>query len=364
MRRLPAALLLIGFALLAGCSGSDLDRRYLDTALDEPLEMPPDLSKAENPSSFDLPQVFAGDGTTAAGTVPVLASLESVRLGGSPGVYWLDADIPATDLYQHVKNFWASEGYRLVIDEPIIGIMQTEWIYREIGRESPADSWWESLFATDDLSAVQDQYRTRIERAASGGGSRVYLVHRGTEYVDEIEIGDNNTDDGEDREWSVRRSDPELEIEMLSRLMVYLGLQQAAIDEQVSDVSLFKPRARLERDLEEESPFLILFDSYHIAWNRVYNVLQRMNYDIELAEFDSGLLNEGVFRVNVDVVKDVDRGFFSFGASDEREQIQFNLVLTEESHIQTRMILEDEGGNFDTSVAGGEFVEMLFEELK
>ena len=363
MRCFPAALLLTGFFLLAACSNSELDRRYLDTALDEPLELPPDLSRAETASAFDLPQAFAGDDPSRRDEVPVLARVDSLQLGGSPGVYWLDTGIPAADLYQHVKNFWAAEGYRLVVDEPAIGILQTEWIYKEIGRESPADSWWENLFSTDDLSAIQDQFRTRVERSADGSGSRVYMVHRGTEYVDEVVLGDSNDLEGAN-EWQVRRSDPELEIEMLSRLMIYLGVQQSEIDSQVADVSLFKPRAKLEVDLEEQSQFLILFDSYQIAWNRVFNVLQRMNYEIKVADFDSGLLNEGVFIINVDVVKDVERGFFSFGDSEDREQREFTLVLTEESHIQTRLILEDEGGNFDTSAAGSEFAELLFEELR
>ena len=365
MRSGLTALLLTGLALLTACSSSDLDRRYLDTALDEPLELPPDLERAESGSVFDLPQVFAGDDPNNRDQVPVLARVESLKLAGSPGVYWLESDIPVSDLYQHIKNFWASEGYRLVIDEPAIGVMQTEWIYREIGREQAAESWWESLFETDDLSAVQDQYRTRLERDPSGIGSRVYLVHRGTEYVDEIQVGTRDDDDSSDNEWTVRRSDPELEIEMLSRLMIYLGLQQTAIDNQLTDVSLFKPRARLEVDVEEQSPFIILFDAYQIAWNRVYNVLQRMNLEIDVAEFQSGLTGEGVFVVKMGVVEEAeDEGFFSFLSSDESSQREFTVVLSEESHIQTRLIIEDEGGNFDTSEAGGELVNQLFQELK
>jgi outer membrane protein assembly factor BamC len=356
--------LLIWAVLLSACASSNLDRRYLDATLDQPLELPPDLSQQDTRSNFDLPEAFSGDDPNERGKVPVLAQVESLRLQGSSGFYWLEVDASVGDLYQHIKNFWASEGYGLVVDEPIIGTMQTEWIYKEEGRDQSEQSWWETLFSSKDLSASQDQFRTRIERDESSQLSRVYITHRGTEYVHEISVGNRDVDTGSKNEWQFRQPEPELEVEMLSRLMIYLGLQQQAVDEQVARVKLFKPRASLQLDAEEQSPFILIKDSYQIAWNRVYHVLQRMNFEIKTASFQSGFSGEGVIIVEVDVVKDVDKGFFAFSAADERETRQFTLVLSEESASVTRLVIEDEGGNFDTSVAGGEFVSLLYENIK
>jgi len=69
-------LLLVALALLAAC-GDGLDRRYLDVSLNQPLELPPDLSEFESESSFDLPDTIASDGQTDAGKVPVLAKVDS-----------------------------------------------------------------------------------------------------------------------------------------------------------------------------------------------------------------------------------------------------------------------------------------------
>ena len=355
-------LLLIMAALLTACE-SGLDRRYLDVSLNQPLELPPDLSPQDSQSNFDLPQVFSGDDPSQRDKVPVLAQVDTLQLQGSSDVYWLSVEAPVEDLYQKVKDFWAAEGYGLVIDEPVIGIMQTEWIYKEEGGDQKSDSWWDKLFATKDLSASQDQFRTRIERDPAGK-NRIYIVHRGTEYVHEFRVGDRAADESRDNEWQFRRSEPELEVEMLSRLMIYLGLQQDAVDAQVERVKLFKPRASMRVDAEEKSPFLILFDPYHIAWNRIYLMLQRMNFEIEVAEFKSGLSQEGVITVKADVVKDVDEGFFLFGADEERETRKFTLVLSEETHELTRLILEDQKGNFDTTPEGAEFISLLYEELK
>jgi outer membrane protein assembly factor BamC len=357
-------LLLAALALLAACE-SGLDRRYLDVSLGQPLELPPDLSEFESESSFDLPASFQGDGQAEAGKVPVLAKVDSVQLQGGPDLYWLSVDESVEGLYQHVKNFWASEGYGLLVDEPVIGIMETEWIYTEEGADHKSDSWWKRLFDSEDLSATQDQFRTRLERNPSGQGSRVYMAHRGTEYVHEFRVGETDTEGEDDaNEWQYRQSDPELEVEMLSRLMIYLGLQQAAVEGQLERVSLYSPRASMQVDDEEKSPYLILKNPYHIAWNRVYHVVEQMNLEINFVEFKSGLSGEGVISVKSKVVevKD-DGGFFSFGS--EKDKIRdFVLVLSEETHELTRVIIEDDKGQFDTTPEGAQFITLLYEQLK
>ena len=140
MKHSRFALLLV-VALLVACE-TGLDRRYLDTTLGQPLELPPDLSSAENKSSFSLPESIKGEDPTVRGKVPVLAKVDSVRLDGRGDLYWLSVDEPAESLYQKIKNFWAFEGYGLVVDEPVIGIMQTEWVYKEEGANTRDIPWW------------------------------------------------------------------------------------------------------------------------------------------------------------------------------------------------------------------------------
>jgi len=357
------SLLLLLLAALAVACNPGLDRRYLDTEMNKPLDMPPDLSQPESQSSFDLPAAFSGEGTPGSGGIPVLPGIESLQLQGTTGFYWLSADVPVDELYRQAKNFWAAEGYSLVMDEPAIGIMQTEWIYTEQGAERRSDSWWKNLFATEDLSATQDQFRTRIERGETGS-NRIYITHRGTEYVHNIRVGNRADEGSAPNDWQYRRSDPQLEVEMLSRLMIYLGLQQDAIDAQLAKAKLFKPRASLQLDADEKSPFLLINDPYPIAWNRLRHAFEVLNFEIIVAEYKE-LAGEGVYIVKARVVEgEADTGLFSFGASEEVMTRRFTLVLTEESHDSTRLIIEDQKGNFDTTPAGAEFVSLLFEQIK
>ena len=368
MRSLYTLALLASALLIIGCNtGPDL--RYLDASVGDDLELPPDLIRSETESKFELPEVFSGEDESARDQIPVLANVESLRLEGTENFYWLSVEEPVDNLYQLVKNFWASEGYRLTVDEPVIGIMQTEWVVKEVGSSEKKGSWLERLFASDDLSAVQDQYKTRIARDEQDR-SRIYIAHRGTEYKYVLDTAQESrtvvgSEGDDDAEWQFRKPDPELEIEMLSRLMIYLGLQQAEVDQQRESVKLFKPRAYMRLDSDENSPFLIIRDAYHIAWNRVYHSLERLNFEVETAQFKTGFLGEGIFTVTIEIKESQkEAGLFSLVSATETDQRKILLILSEETHELTRVNIEDSKGEFDTSPEGAEFLGLLYQDLK
>jgi outer membrane protein assembly factor BamC len=366
LRRLRFTPLLIIILALIACETSNTGQRYLDVSLGQPLEVPPDLARFDTESSFDLPAGFSGDEQTERGKVPVLAKVDTLKLQGSGDFYWLSVDEPVTNLYQQVKNFWALEGYGLVVDEPVIGIMQTEWIYKEEGGQKKDPSWWQRILERDNYAASQDQFKTRIERDPTGQSSnRIYIAHRGTEIMPEIRVGSLKTEAVDTSEWHFRRSEPELEIEMLSRLMIFLGLKKADVDMQLSQTGLFKPRAFLEFSADENSPYLILKDPYQIAWNRVQHLLQRMNFEIVDTNFKGQLSGKGFIAVNAEILESVkSKGFFSFGDSDKRISRRFKLILSAETNELTRVTLEDPEGDLDTSPEGEEFLKLLFEQIK
>jgi len=367
MKRALIAAPLLFAALTVSCS-SGLDQRYLNASLEERLELPPDLVETAADSNFDLPNTITGDAEPQRGKIPVLARVDSLKLESSGNMYWLSVDQPVEDLYQAIKDFWLSEGIRLTVDEPAIGIMQTEWIYKEVGGEHKPDNWFLALFDSDDLSAIQDQFRTRIERGP-GNSNRIYIAHRGAEYKHVLGSGGESKGPTEgpaqDNEWHFRQPEPELEIEMLSRLMLYLGLQQADVDEQVAHARLYAPLAVMHLDSEKNSPYLIIKNPYQIAWNRVIHQLDRMNFEILSQEFKSGLSGEGVIFVKTLIRKEPDKnGFFGFLEGEETRERKLTLVLSEESHELTRVDIETADGDFDTSPEGTEFLSLLYRRIR
>ena len=350
--------------LVAACESVN-DYRYGDSSVGKSLELPPDLAGVQIESKFELPTAISGDDETAKDKIPVLAKVQSVQLEGSGDLYWLAVEEPVENLYQLVKNFWASEGYRLNVDEPVIGVMQTEWVYKSEGGEEESSSWFGKLFTSEDLAATQDQYKIRIERSETNNLNRIYIAHRGTEFKYVLGEGATKKDEINDSEWNFRQPEPELEIEMLARLMIFLGLQQSDVEQQRENLKLFKPRASLLVDADESSPYLIINDVYQIAWNRVFHQLERMNFEIIRSEFNSGFSNEGVIFVKAPTVEiESSGGFFSFQSQEKEGSMKFTLVFSEETNQSTRVILENEKGEADTSPAGSRLLNLLYQKIK
>jgi uncharacterized lipoprotein len=172
-------------------------------------------------------------------------------------------------------------------------------------------------------------------------------------------------DERSDNEWGFRPREPEFEIEMLSRLMIYLGLQDGEVEKQRANITLFKPRAFLDLDTDEGLPFLIINDVYQIAWNRVFHQLERMNFEITSFEFKSGFSGEGVIFIKAPTLAVTEGGgFFSFQSDEKEGEIELTLVFSEETNQTTRLILEDDKGQFDTSPEGNEFIKLLYQNIK
>ncbi len=368
MRTVLSILVTIALLTLAACGSSSPDLRYLDSRVLPPLEVPPDLTTVDTESepTFKLPAVFSGElnDPDARKKIPVLARVDSITLEGFADFYWLSLDAPVDQLYQLVKEFWASEGFTLAMDEPVIGIMETEWVFSKEGKEEEDQGFFARLLSSEDLSESQDQFRTRIARDSAEPGVRIYISHQGTEIIRKLST--RPTEQKSDAEWKFRLSETELEVEMLSRLMIYLGLQRAEMEQQLENVKLFAARASFYTDYVEEESYLLVQEGYSRTWNRTLHQLDRLNFEVVKATYQTGLSNDGVILVNtnVDIVVE-DKGFFSiFTAKSKTIKKQIVLVLSEETNETTRIGIETIGREVDNSAEGIEFLRLLYQYIK
>lgn len=373
MRSSLVSLLFVSAIVLAACGGPSADLEYLDSRAKPNLEIPPDLTLVKVDSGFELPAIFSGGATGSGNKIPVLASVESIRLKGRSDFYWLSIDEPAENLYQLVKDFWASEGFTLAMDEPVIGIMKTNWVFNEEGGKDEDKSFFAKLlFRENELSRSQDQFKTRIARDDGTTTSQIYISHRGTQKplrlfspqdnYDQVNLTDYEAGD----EWSFQAPDPELEVEMLSRLMLYLGLRQLEVDQQLANIKLFAPRASIQTDYAEDETYILVKDEITRTWNRTLHQLERLNFEVISADLSSGLTgNKGVMLVETDIEIEVDTsGFFSFSPDIEIVKMQVKLVLTEESNEITRISMETTTGDTENSPEGVEFLTLLYQYMK
>ena len=339
--------------------------KYLDSQTAANLAIPPDLTSVDLNDKFKIPSNISSSIDETVNKIPVLAKVEGIRLAGSEDFYWLEIDGKADNLYQTIKNFWASEGFALDIDEPVIGIMQTHWIYKKEGAVDRDQNFLTALFASEDLSATQDQFRTRIASDTDADVTRVYVAHRGTMYKHRLQT--KQTEDETSEEWRFRDPEPELEIEMLSRLMVYLGLQQAEVDAQVANAKLFAPRATIHTDNKENETYILVNSVKQRTWNRLLHELDRLDYEVVTATESAGFSGDGTITVKTHhEVEKKTGGFFSIFSGSETTMVkkQLTLVVSEESHDTTRVGIENEEGEVDDSAEANEFLTKLYNRLR
>ncbi len=237
--RLGVLVAMALLSLLAGCtstgdgifSGEKIDYRSA-AGKTQPLEVPPDLTQLARESRYQ-PQggVVSAAAAGGAGASPsaaaaaasapatvALASMGDLRVARDGQQRWLVVPQTPEALWPLVKAFWEQRGFTLAEENASAGVMETNW--SENRAKLPADAIRNvigRLFGNAYDTGERDRYRTRIERTATG--SEIYISHRGIE--------ENFTSERrESTAWRTRPADPQLEAELLSRLMVALGSKE------------------------------------------------------------------------------------------------------------------------------------------
>lgn len=296
---------------MTGCStteslfGSKVDYRTGATKT-APLEVPPDLTQLARDSRFQ-PQggvvsaaaaaaprtAGAGGGaTTATGTPAVaLQSSGDLRIDRQGQVRWLVVPGSTPDqLWPRVKAFWEQRGFELATEDAAVGVMETAWA--ENRAKLPDDVIRNALggvlgrlFDTGE----RDLFRTRLERTVNG--TEIFISHRGLieQYTNERK---------ENTVWRARPSDPQLEAEFLSRLMLALGGQdEVAPATQVAGASTSSVAAAAATQADARARILTTLPSaalevdepFDRAWRRVGLALDRGGFSVEDRDRAGGL---------------------------------------------------------------------------
>jgi outer membrane protein assembly factor BamC len=295
---LRIALAVVALVLAGGCSGlGDAGKADYKTANTlPPLDIPPDLSTPTRDGRYALPE-GAKSATTlsgyqagrvlqaAPGTSSVLPATKGMRVERDGKTRWLVTDEPPEKLWPLVREFWQETGFVLRLEQAELGIMETDWAENRatINRSWLANAMGgllRSAHGTDE----RDKYRTRLERTPTGG-TEVYVSHRGMEQV--YSDGGTRFDGPQNPTWQPRPADPELEVEMLRRLMVRLGTPEAKAKEMVATAQP-PQRAALKKGLDGNE-LLEVAEPFDRAWRRVGLALDRVGFTVEDRDRQKGV---------------------------------------------------------------------------
>ncbi len=368
--RAASPLLALSLALsLAGCSsfenlmsGDKVDYRggAQQTA---PLEVPPDLSQLAREGRYQ-PQTGVVSASTLrqpnapqqASAAPVVApnAVADMRIERQGNTRWLVTGMKPEALYPLIRSFWQERGFSLAVDNPEIGLMETDWaenrakipqdaLRRTLGRVI------ENLYSTPE----RDRFRTRIERTATG--SEVYISHRGMQEIYSSEMKDATV-------WQPRPSDPELEVEFLSRLMVKLGAKGETARTTVASAPAAPAKARVAT--VPATAAMEIDEGFERAWRQVGLALDRSGFTVEDRDRSAGIYF--VRYVDPKQVGKDEPNFFSrlFGGDKDNARPQRVRVLVKAAGAKTQVTVQSADGNPDNSLQARTIVGKLIDELK
>lgn len=366
---------LIGLVLaLTACGWTDdvvKDRgiEYKSSTSLPPLEIPPDLSRASVEERLAVPDAappggsatyseYASERTavqrvTQAGVLPGVEGFRVMRDGDQR---WLVAEGDPTAYWERVRAFWLENGFVLKVQNPTTGVMETDWA--ENRADIQAGLIRGLLGKVGDFvysTATRDMFRTRLERGAQGGTTEIFISHRGAE---EVAQGETTT------VWQPRPTDPGLEAEMLSRLMVFLGVKEEKARQLVAASAERPPRARLEKGGAGQVS-LVLEGGAEQAWRRTGLALDRVGFTVEDRDRSRGLY---FVRYKDPLAGEKGgEGFFSklkfWGDSAPQPNVEYVISLQPQA-TTTRVVVLDKAGGRDNSPTSERILTLLYDELK
>jgi outer membrane protein assembly factor BamC len=204
----------------------------------------------------------------------------------------------------------------------------------------------------------RDKFRTRIERGANDGSTEIYITHRGAYAV----LEDPSLRYTGRTVWQPRPADPNLEAEMLTRLMLRFGAKQEQAAAQMKNPKVLEPRASVAKEADG-TPVLVMKDDFERAWRRVGLSLDRLGFQVQDRD-----RSKGVYYVKYLTEEQAKKGALSklaFWESDSPtgKIADFRLLVAEAqpgSHVQ----VQSADGKPERSEVAGRIINVLLEDLK
>lgn len=369
---------------LVACSSVNVDEVLPDKAVEykrerqaeRNLEVPPDLTSERINDKMSVPDNFGGVSTSYSefvtdrqlrgGDSPqlagggVLPQINDIEVRRDGDVRWLFVGAPVDDVWQNVIDFWQDAGILMLEQDPTVGIMRTSWLENraEISRDFITDTIrraFDGLYET----GTRDQYRVRLERD-SENATEVYLTHFGMEE----QVIQDSSGDVENTVWVPRERDPELEAEMLRRMMVFMGAADERARVQLAARGERK-QARSQLINARDGVELRIDEQFSRAWRLVGLSLDRVGFAVEDRDRSAGIY---YVRYNDPSKQDADKGWLSKLAfwSDDKELDKVNRyqVKVVSEADQTVVSVADEKGQADKSPTALRILTLLKEQIR
>lgn len=363
--------------VLGGCSSLEIPSKKVDyksTTKLPPLDIPPDLARPGIDDRFVVPDA-APKGTatfsdyskdragkpaaSSVGSTAVLPNVDNVRIDRAGTQRWLVVPGTPEQLWPVVKEFWQETGFVVNMESPEAGVMETDWSENRAniprsGLSGMIGRVLDSMYST----AERDKFRTRLERGSQSGTTEIYISHRGMEEIYVTEYKDQ-------MRWQPRKPDPDLEAEMLRKLMVRFGVEEGRAKTQIAST---RPELQAKINRAVDGDRLALNDPFDRAWRRVGLALDRVGFTVEDRDRSKGVYFVRYIDPDADVKTTEDKGWFSKlkfwgGSSKPQSKEQYRILVQEAAAGAEVQVLDKDGGR-EKSDTASRILTLLFDQLK
>ena len=322
------------------------DEDYSSGQID--LIIPPNLSQPNTTSSLSLPEVIDNESSKL---FTIDTKLEGIKLFKQGQDMFLSVQTEDKILlWEKIKSFWLEEGFQILSEDLTISSMRTNYlenlsevqlgvIQRYVGRYVP-------LLVSPE---TRDSYKTRIVKKENGFD--VLISHYGKEFM---------SDGDTEFRWQNRPRDKEFQNEMISRMYIYLGGEEAKNSGYiVARTTGIRKTVSIYTD-EKGLQTLFVPDIYERVFPSVVSSLDILGVKIIEKDQTSGLI-----KVSLDDKEKEAKGFLSslFG-SDSSEVMNIKVDAGGETGESTLITIEDDVFNQIQNLASDEVLRGLYVKLR
>ena len=371
----PLAAALVAVLVLGACGSLEIPTKKVDyksTTKLPPLDLPPDLARPGGDDRFVVPDTNPKGSTTfsdfsrdrkvkpqSSAAATVLPEIDKVRIDRAGTQRWLVVPGNPDQLWLTIKDFWQESGFIINVETPEAGVMETDWAENrakipQSGITGVIGRALDSLYATSE----RDKFRTRIERGGQPGTTEIYISHRGME---EVYISE-----GKDvLRWQPRKADPDLEAEMLRKLMVRFGVEDGRARTQLAST---RPELQAKINRGADGDRLTLTDPFDRAWRRVGLALDRVGFTVEDRDRSKGIYFVRYIDPDADLKTTEDKGWLSklkfWGGSSKIPSKEQYRILVEGGAAGAEVLVLNKDGTREKSDTANRILTLLFDQLK
>lgn len=334
-------------------SQSDAEEKKMDynTSVDKlpPLDLPPDLSgpttddryivpdnkpsESKTYSAYSRERESGKEGKSDALLLPETSDESMIRTERSGTQRWLVVKSEPEMVWPVVKDFWQVMGFSIKVEMPEAGVIETDWA------ENRADT--PQNMALRALSTIEhDKFRTRLERGDSGT-TEIYISHRGMEG---------------------RPADPDLEAEMLARLVIHFGVAKERAKSVVANSST-KERAHLD---DKRKGILTMDGAFDRSWRRVGLALDRIGFTVEDRDRSEGIYFVRYVDPDTKIEEEDstwDKFAFWEGDKEGKKPVEYRIQVSGVEDRSEVKVVNKDGKLLESDIAD-RILNLLYEQLK